>query len=282
MEKGKVEDSVKIVNVVASATLNQRINLESIIKCFPSARFPSEQFPGIMYKLKRPKTTALIFRSGKIICAGGKTEKEAYEAINSIVTRLIKNRIIIPEKLEYKINNIVASANLGRTVDLGSISSWQKAIYEPEQFPALIYPMEDLRVVFLIFSSGMVICLGAKTENRVYEAVRKLFQKLSLGGAFRTPSMEKVEMEGGESFSKSFPIYRLQLKEFMLSDSHGRACPYINGLWCKCKSCDGPACKFANLTQGKLVNGVYGCWGFHWQEGWYTEETKKAQRKFFD
>lgn len=282
MEKEKVEGSVKIVNVVASATLNQKINLKSIIRRFPSARFPSEQFPGVMFRLRRPKTTALIFRSGKIICAGGKTEEEAYKAINCIVMRLIKNRIITSERPEYKVNNIVASANLGRPVDLASISSWQKSMYEPEQFPALIYQMEDPKVVFLIFSSGRVICLGAKTEDRIYEAIRRLFQKLNLGGAFRSPSLNKIEMEERESFSKGSSAYKLKLKEFILSDSLGRACPHIEGLWCRCKLCDGPACKYANLIQAKLVNGVYGCWGFHWHEGFYTEQAKREQRKFFD
>lgn len=282
LEREKVEASIKVVNVVASAALGQRVNLRSIIKGFPSARYPSKQFPGIVYRLRKPKTAALIFNSGKIICTGGKTEVEAHDAIEHIVNMLAKRRIIVSGKLKFKVNNIVASANLGRAIDLASISTWQKTIYEPEQFPALIYRMENPKVVFLIFSSGRAICLGAKTEAEVQEAVRKLIQKLKFGGAFRSPIINETEIRRQEGVMESVLTFKLRLSDFAISDSLGKACIYVEGLWCKNRSCSGPQCKFANLIQRKLVNGAYGCWGFHWQEKWYTEETKKAQRKFFD
>lgn len=282
LEREKVEVKVKIVNVVASAALGQKVNLNSIIRSFSSAGYPSKQFPGIVLRLRKPKTAFLIFRTGKIVCVGGRTENEAYEAIEHFLHSLVKRQIIVSKRPKFRVNNIVASVNLGRPVDLTSISTWPKTIYEPEQFPALIYRMEHTNIVFLIFSSGRVICLGAKNEDELESAIQKLFQKLNLSGAFESLPLNKIETGERESFIKSASFHKLKLRDFAFSDSLGRACIHVDGLWCKNRLCSGPPCKIVNHILRKVINGVYGCWGFHWQEGWYTEEVKQAQRKFFD
>jgi len=279
-EREKVKTTVKVVNVVASATLGQRVNLDSIIEGFPNAEFPSNRFPGLVFRLKKPKTATLIFRSGKVICTGGRSENEASKAVENVVRGLIKRGIIIPKKSEVKINNIVASANLRRTVDLTSISTWQRTMYEPDQFPALIYRMDNPKVVFLIFSSGRLICVGAKNEEEIHRAIRKLIQKLDVAGAFKSPSFDRPNTDSQMRPAEGIPVSLFKLTDFTFSDSQGKACIYVNGLWCNNKLCNGTSCKFANLMQRRLVDGFYGCWGFHWQQGWYTTETKKSQRKF--
>jgi transcription initiation factor TFIID TATA-box-binding protein len=279
-EREKVETTVKVVNVVASATLGQRVNLDSVIEGFPNAEFPSERFPGLVLRLKKPKTATLIFRSGKIICTGGRSENEASKAVENVVRELIKRGIIIPKKSEVKINNIVASANLRRMVDLTSISTWQRTMYEPDQFPALIYRMDDPKVVFLIFSTGRLICVGAKSEEEIHRAIRKLIQKLNVAGVSKIPSFDRSNADSQMKCVEGISVSRFKLTDFTSSDSQGKACIYLDGLWCNNKLCNGTSCKFANLIQRKLVDGLYGCWGFHWQQGWYTTETKKSQRKY--
>lgn len=279
-EREKVETTVKVVNVVASATLGQRVNLDAVVEGFPNAEFPSKRFPGLVFRLKKPKTATLIFRSGKIICAGGRSENEARKAVENVIRELTKRGIIIPKKSEVKINNIVASANLRRTVDLESASMLQGTMYEPDQFPALIYRMDDPKVVFLIFSTGRLICVGAKNEEEIHRAIRKLIQKLDVAGASKSPSFGRPDTDSQMKCVEDIPVSRFKLTDFTSSDSQGKACIYVDGLWCNNKLCDGPPCKFANLIQRKLVDGLYGYWGFHWQQGWYTAETKKSQRKF--
>jgi len=51
-------------------------------------------------------------------------------------------------------------------------------MYEPEQFPGLMYRMEDPRVVFLVFCTGQLVCVGAKREEDVYVATEKLVTTL--------------------------------------------------------------------------------------------------------
>jgi transcription initiation factor TFIID TATA-box-binding protein len=164
---------------VASATLNQRIDLNAVVKGYPGVEYRPEQFPGLVFRLKRPKTATLIFNSGKMVCTGAKSEKESKRAVMKVIRELKKSGIIIIGKPELKIQNIVASANLSGLIDLErSAYSLGRTMYEPEQFPGLIYRMDDPKVVILLFASGKLVCTGAKKEEDVYEAVTKLHKTL--------------------------------------------------------------------------------------------------------
>ena len=171
----KVKATIRIENVVASATLKQRVDLNAVVKGYPGVEYRPEQFPGLVFRLKRPKTATLIFNSGKMVCTGAKSEKEARRAVKKVIKELKKGGIIIISKPELKIQNIVASASLGGTIDLEKAAySLGKTMYEPEQFPGLIYRMDVPKVVILLFASGKLVCTGAKKEEDVYEAVHKL------------------------------------------------------------------------------------------------------------
>jgi transcription initiation factor TFIID TATA-box-binding protein len=179
----KHEAYINIENVVASATLNQRIDLNSIVRIFPAVEYRPEQFPGLVYRLKKPKTATLIFSSGKMVCTGGKSEKLARKAIMKVVDELKRGGIVILAKPEIQIQNIVSSAGLGGRIDLEkSTYSLKRTMYEPEQFPGLIYRMDDPRVVILIFASGKLVCTGAKKEAEVSRAIAKLKETLEEKG----------------------------------------------------------------------------------------------------
>ncbi len=175
----RVKASINIENVVASATLDQRVDLNAVVKGHPGVEYRPEQFPGLVFRLKKPKTATLIFNSGKMVCTGAKSEKEARRAVMKVVKELKKSGIIIIGKPKLKIQNIVASAGLGGNIDLEkSTYSLEKTMYEPEQFPGLIYRMADPKVVILLFASGKLVCTGAKHEEDVYQAVSKLHKRL--------------------------------------------------------------------------------------------------------
>lgn len=127
----------------------------------------------------RPKTATLIFSSGKMVCTGAKSEAEVHKAVRSIIKLLKQHGIDIRNEPVIEIQNIVASANLRAGVDLEKAAFLlENAMYEPEQFPGLIYRMKEPKVVLLIFSSGKVVCTGAKREEEVREAVMKVYQML--------------------------------------------------------------------------------------------------------
>src|ERR1039457_4425631 len=66
---------VSIENVVASASINQRVDLNEITKKFVDVEYHPETFPGLVFRLKVPKTATLVFSSGKMVCTGARSEE---------------------------------------------------------------------------------------------------------------------------------------------------------------------------------------------------------------
>ena len=75
---------VKIVNVVASVTLNQKFNLIDIFKVFRNVEYNPKRFPGLVFRIKRPKTATLIFSTGKLVCTGAKSEEMVHESVTKV------------------------------------------------------------------------------------------------------------------------------------------------------------------------------------------------------
>jgi len=174
-----LKDSIRIENVVSSATLNQKIDLNAIVKGNPLVEYRPEKFPGLVFRLKKPKTAILIFSTGKMVCTGAKSEKESKKAVLKVVKELQKSGIIIYGKPEIRVVNIVASANLMGRIELEDCAyTLGRTMYEPEQFPGLIYRMDEFKVVILLFASGRLVCTGATKEEDVYSAVAKLHENL--------------------------------------------------------------------------------------------------------
>ena len=166
---------VSVENVVATASLDQKIDLLAIMKVFVNVEYNPKRFPGLVFRLKRPKTTTLIFSTGKMVCTGAKSEKMARSAVKKVVRELKKSGIIILSTPKIEIQNIVATANLHGKVDLEAAADiMENVMYEPEQFPGLIYRMADPKVVILVFASGKLVCTGAKSAEMVDVAVVKL------------------------------------------------------------------------------------------------------------
>jgi len=84
---------ISIVNVVASATIDQRLDLNDIVKKFPDVEWHPEQFPGAVFRIRSPKTATLIFRTGKMVCTGAKSEEIARKAVKKVVQLLRKGKI---------------------------------------------------------------------------------------------------------------------------------------------------------------------------------------------
>ena len=165
----------EIQNVVACADLNQNINLLDVMKFFVNVKYEPRRFPGLVFRLNRPKTATLIFRTGKMVCTGAKSEKMAKRAVRKVVKKLREEGFIIMGKPDITIENVVSTANLGGKVDLETAAAYMdNLMYEPEQFPGLIYRMGDPKVVILIFASGKLVCTGGKSAEMVDVAIVKL------------------------------------------------------------------------------------------------------------
>ena len=167
--------NVVIQNVVATAALGTKIDLIAIMKNFRNVEYRPKKFPGLVFRLKRPKTATLIFTTGKMVCTGAKSEKLAKRAVKNVVKELKKSGFIINKFPDVVIQNMVASAHLGGKADLEAAADiLDNIMYEPEQFPGAVYRMDEPKVVILIFSSGSLVITGAKSEEQVHEAAEKI------------------------------------------------------------------------------------------------------------
>ncbi|NIR86801.1 TATA-box-binding protein [Candidatus Bathyarchaeota archaeon] len=185
MTEPKKKPDIKIENVVASASLGHGIDLQAVVKAFPTVEYRPKVFPGLVFHTKKPSTAILIFRTGKMVCTGAKSGRDARKTLKKIIRKFKKKNIVIHGKLHIKIQNIVASVVLGGKVDLEvfyeageKIGLGGRMMYEPEQFPGLIYRMENPKAVILVFSSGKLVCTGTTKEEELHQAVMRLHQKL--------------------------------------------------------------------------------------------------------
>jgi transcription initiation factor TFIID TATA-box-binding protein len=173
------EPEVQIENIVATVILEHPLDLSLIETKLPEVDYNPDQFPGLVYRLEQPKITALIFKSGKMVVTGAKSVNQLVFAVKKILKTLINKGIPIQGKPQIQIQNIVASANLGAIIDLERAAlALPGSMYEPEQFPGLIYRMEKPVVVLLIFSSGKMVVTGAKREEEVVKAVNSIYERL--------------------------------------------------------------------------------------------------------
>jgi len=177
---------IKIQNVVASTTIGDELDLNAISAAFDNAEYEPEQFPGLVFRVTEPKTAALIFRSGKVVCTGAKSIQDVGVAID-IVCRSLKQKGFtgIIDHPQIQIQNIVATSDLHAELNLNAIAiglGLENVEYEPEQFPGLVYRLKDPKVVVLIFGSGKLVCTGARRSEDAEQAVDKITAELqSLG-----------------------------------------------------------------------------------------------------
>lgn len=177
-------EKIKVENVVASTDIKKIISLDKLLTILEASEYEPEQFPGLVYRLDEPRVATLIFRSGKIICVGARSVQAAKEALKITVGKIKKIGLRMNENdIRVKIENIVVSVVLGRELNLDQLAfQLEDSEYEPEQFPGLVYRIYEPKVAFLLFSSGRVVCAGAKSLDSVRDAVAKLEKKLkSLG-----------------------------------------------------------------------------------------------------
>ncbi len=187
----KYEFGINIQNIVAAVDLFTTIDLVKIYHLLIDEEglyidYNPDKFPGVILKIKDPKVSCLIFYSGKLVITGGKTTDDVTKGVKEISKILKSVGTIITEEPEIVIHNIVASGNFNhKQLNLELIALWlDQSMYEPEQFPGLIFRLKEPKTVLLLFQSGNLVCTGAKNEKQVFEAVENTYKKLEEINAF--------------------------------------------------------------------------------------------------
>jgi len=175
----------RIENVVASTSLGHELDLKAIALALGGSEYEPEQFPGLIYRIQEPKTAILLFRSGKVVCTGAKSLENVKTAIDLVSKQIQAAGIPIKKDPEIEVQNIVATSDLGAQIDLNAVAitlGLGSVEYEPEQFPGLVYRIDEPKVVLLMFGSGKVVCTGARKPADVEKAVEKITAELKANG----------------------------------------------------------------------------------------------------
>ncbi|MCF7799258.1 TATA-box-binding protein [Candidatus Woesearchaeota archaeon] len=179
LEELKKGLDVRIVNIVVSTSLDHDIPLEKMAATLSNTEYNPEQFPGLVIRIKEPKTSALIFSSGNVVCTGAKSLDEVRKSLDKIKETLTKINITITITPEIHIQNMVASGSIGMDLNLNTLAmKLDNTEYEPEQFPGLVFKLNEAKATFLLFSNGKIVCTGTKSEEEVYKAVHMLIDVL--------------------------------------------------------------------------------------------------------
>lgn len=178
----------KIENVVASASLGIELDLQTLALSLDGSEYEPEQFPGLIYRIKDPKAALLLFKSGKVVCTGATSADLIHLAIKKLTKQMEEVGVKLTQEPEIVVQNVVASSDLGQEINLNAIAitlGLDKVEYEPEQFPGLVYHLDDPKVVILLFGSGKLVCTGAKKPQDVEAAVKKISEELRSAGQLR-------------------------------------------------------------------------------------------------
>ncbi|ABW98303.1 tfIID (nucleomorph) [Hemiselmis andersenii] len=171
-----------VQNVVSTVSLGIQLDLKRIALKARNAEYNPRRFAAVIMRIRDPKTTALIFSSGKMVITGAKSEEAAKLGCKKyarIIQRLGYGHV---KFLDFRIQNIVASCDVKFPIRLESLAHAhnQFCSYEPELFPGLIYRMITPKVVLLIFVSGKLVLTGAKERKDIYQAFNNIYAVLCL------------------------------------------------------------------------------------------------------
>jgi transcription initiation factor TFIID TATA-box-binding protein len=182
----------KLQNIVSTANLGCPLKLRQIALQAKNAEYNPKRFAAVIMRIKEPKTTALIFSSGKMVCTGAKSEDDSRKASRKYA-KIIKSLGFKVEFKEFKVQNIVGSCDIKFQIHLNKLNmhlgrlnsnnpnnKGKKYVchYEPEIFPGLIYHMNKPEIVLLIFVSGKIVLTGAKEKQEIFDAFNKIFPLL--------------------------------------------------------------------------------------------------------
>lgn len=169
------KSNLKVQNIVATTSLGKPVSLTQLAKTQSNTEYNPEQFPGLVLRIKEPKSAVLVFSSGNLVCTGTKSVAQVKEVIEQVIKQIAKIGVKITDKPKITVQNIVASGSIKLNLNLNFLAlELGNTEYEPEQFPGLVYKLVDPTATFLLFSNGKLVCTGTKNKQQLEEAMVQL------------------------------------------------------------------------------------------------------------
>jgi len=174
--------NITVENIIGYTKIADELDIQKIAEKAPGFMYDPNEFLGLTIKLNAPNVAILLFPDGRAICTGAKNMDDVDFSIKEVVNKLKRIGIKTKSKTDIEIQNIIASFDLGKELNLSSISKTlmlENTSIEPDKFPGLVYKMDDLGATLLIFSSGKIVCTGVKKVEDASKAIEILKEKIS-------------------------------------------------------------------------------------------------------
>ena len=169
------EESLKVQNIVATTSLGKEVSLTKLARTQPNTEYNPDTFPGLVLRIKKPKSAVLVFSSGNLVCTGTKSIAQVKEVVQQVIKQLRKINVRVTDKPKINVQNIVASGSIDLDLNLNTLSlELENTEYEPEQFPGLVYKLDDPTATFLLFSNGKLVCTGTKNKQQLDDSMKQL------------------------------------------------------------------------------------------------------------
>ncbi|MCH8945557.1 MAG: TATA-box-binding protein [Nanoarchaeota archaeon] len=177
----KSKSNYQIQNIVATASLEKPVPLVKLARTLPNTEYNPKTFPGLVLRVKEPKSAVLVFSSGNLVCTGTKSIHQVRKVINEVIIMLRKINVNVTIKPKITVQNIVASGTINLKLNLNFLAlEMENTEYEPEQFPGLVYKLKELNATFLLFSNGKLVCTGTKNKQQLEESMIQLLKDVKV------------------------------------------------------------------------------------------------------
>tara|TARA_Y100000294_G_scaffold153161_1_gene151881 strand:+ start:295 stop:858 length:564 start_codon:yes stop_codon:yes gene_type:complete len=177
----KSKSNYQIQNIVATTALEKPIPLVKLARTQPNTEYNPKTFPGLVLRIKEPKSAVLVFSSGNLVCTGTKSVTQVKKVIDAVIKQLRKINVRITIKPKITVQNIVASGTINLKLNLNFLAlEMENTEYEPEQFPGLVYKLIELNSTFLLFSNGKLVCTGTKNKQQLEESMKQLLKDVKI------------------------------------------------------------------------------------------------------
>lgn len=167
-------------NIVSTSNLGVELDLSHITTQSRNTVYKPDRFQGLLMRVRKPRTTALLYSTGKFVVTGAKSRTESLQAARKYA-KIIKKIGYGEAKLtSFRVTNVVASCDFGFKINLIQFecTHLQLCRYEPEVFPGLVYSMAKPKVTMLISENGNITVNKAKSMQDVHNALDILYPKL--------------------------------------------------------------------------------------------------------
>jgi len=196
--KSKKNTALTVQNIVATISLEEKVSLTKLARTQPNTEYNPDTFPGLVLRVKKPKSAVLVFSSGNLVCTGTKSIAQVRDVVQQVIKQLKKVNVSVKIKPKITVQNIVASGAMDLDLNLNTLAlELENTEYEPEQFPGLVYKLEDPTATFLLFSNGKLVCTGTKNKAQLDDSMVQLNKNVR-AALKRIKAIEKQKKADGD------------------------------------------------------------------------------------